>query len=187
VQDLDRHLEAIVAGDPDAFALWVAGAEPRLRSSLRSFAASVDTEAVLQETLLRAWQVAPRCAPDGRPNGLLRLALRIARNLAVDETRRRRPELAGDDKPLEPAGDDPEPPDTAALERWIAECLRQLARQPRRALDARLDSAGALPDRALAERLGQRLETFLRNLRRARQAMAECLRRKGADLEAWTS
>jgi RNA polymerase sigma-70 factor (ECF subfamily) len=187
VRDLDQHLAAIVAGDPDAFALWVAGAEPRLRSSLGSFSTSVDTEAVLQETLLRAWQVAPRCAPDGRPNGLLRLALRIARNLAVDETRRRRPELVPHEEPLEPAGDDPEPSDTAALERWIAECLRQLARQPRRALDARLSSAGLLPDRALAAALDLRLETFLRNVRRARQAMAECLRRKGADLEAWTS
>jgi RNA polymerase sigma-70 factor (ECF subfamily) len=187
VQDLDRHLAAIVAGDPDAFARWVAGAEPRLRSRLRSFAAGVDTEAVLQETLLRAWQVAPRCRPDGRPNGLLRLALRMARNLAISETRRRRPDLAPDQALLEVGGEDPEASETAALERWIAECLRQLARQPRRALEARLTSAGAQPDRALAEALGVRLETFLRNVRRARQSMAECLRRKGADVEALTS
>jgi RNA polymerase sigma-70 factor (ECF subfamily) len=53
VLDLDRHLPAIAAGDPDAFAPWVAGAEPALRDSLRPFAARVDTEAVLQEALLR--------------------------------------------------------------------------------------------------------------------------------------
>ena len=34
------------------------------------------------------WQVAPRFERDGRPNGLLRLAIRIARNLAVSEVRR---------------------------------------------------------------------------------------------------
>ena len=67
--DLDRHLPGILAGDSSAFATWMAGAEPRLRASLRSFAVQVDTEAVLQETLLRVWQVAPRFVPDGRPDG----------------------------------------------------------------------------------------------------------------------
>lgn len=88
--DLDTHLSAIVAGDADAFGRWVAGAEPRVRGSLASFAAVVDTEAVVQETLLRIWQVAPRFRPDGRPDGLVRLAVRIARNLAVSEVRRAR-------------------------------------------------------------------------------------------------
>ena len=55
-----------------------------------SFAAVVDVEAVLQESLLRVWQVAPRFDADGGPNGLLRLAIRIARNLAVSELRRTR-------------------------------------------------------------------------------------------------
>lgn len=45
--DLDRELPAIVAGDADAFARWVAGAEPALRRALRSFAARVDVEAVV--------------------------------------------------------------------------------------------------------------------------------------------
>ena len=76
--DLDRYLPAIAAGDPDAFGHWVAGAEPRVRLSLSSFATRVDTEAVVQETLLRVWQVAPRFRPDGRPDGLVRLAVRIA-------------------------------------------------------------------------------------------------------------
>ena len=42
----------------------------------------------MQEALLRVWQVAPRCRRDERPNALLRLAARIARNLAIDELRR---------------------------------------------------------------------------------------------------
>jgi RNA polymerase sigma-70 factor (ECF subfamily) len=86
--DLDHHLPAIAAGDDQAYARWLAGAEPELRAALRTFAATADTEAVLQEALLRVWQVAPRFTPDGRPNALLRFAVRAARNLALDEVRR---------------------------------------------------------------------------------------------------
>src|SRR4051812_16007088 len=86
--DLDEHLAAIQAGDADAFERWVAAAEATVRLALRSFAARGDTEAVLQETLLRIWQVAPRFAPAGRPNALVRLAARPARNLAISDVRR---------------------------------------------------------------------------------------------------
>ena len=86
--DLDLHLPAIAQGDADAFGRWLAGAEALLRASLRRFAAQVDVEAVLQEALLRVWQVAPKVTLDGRPDALLRLAFRVARNLAVDEARR---------------------------------------------------------------------------------------------------
>ena len=68
--DLDHLLPGIVAGDADAFGRWVAGAELQVRDSLRPFAASVDAEAVLQESLLRVWQTAPDFKPDGRPNAL---------------------------------------------------------------------------------------------------------------------
>ena len=88
--DLDEYAAAIGAGDLDAFGRWVAGAEPVVRGSLRSLAAHVDAEAVVQETLFRVWQVAKRFVADDRPNGLLRLALRISRNLALDEMRRLR-------------------------------------------------------------------------------------------------
>lgn len=86
----DVHLPAIVAGDPDAFGRWVASCEQRLRASLTSFAPHVDTEAVVQESLLRVWQVAPKFTPDGRSNSLLRFAIRVARNCAVGEVRRMR-------------------------------------------------------------------------------------------------
>ncbi len=59
MSDLDIHLAAIKASDADAFGIWMSAAEPEIRSTLRSFATSVDTEAVLQEALLRVWQVAP--------------------------------------------------------------------------------------------------------------------------------
>src|SRR4051812_24183865 len=87
--DLDALLPAIAGGDPAAFGQWMATAEPTLRRALRPFARTVDVEAVLQEALLRVWQVAPRVVPDGRPNSLLRLAQVTAKNLALSELRRR--------------------------------------------------------------------------------------------------
>src|SRR5689334_3775621 len=86
--DLDVFLPAILDDDTRAFARWMAAAEGTMRDSLRSFATVVDVEAVLQESLLRVWQVRGRFERDGKPNGLLRLGIRIARNLAVSEVRR---------------------------------------------------------------------------------------------------
>lgn len=180
--DTDLELVAIAAGDADAFARWLATAEEPLRRSLRGFAAAVDTEAVLQEALLRAWQVAPRCTPDGRPHGLLRLCARIAHNLAVSAARRYRlaPVPASDaipDVALEPAA----LPDEA-VRSAVAACREKLPNQPARALAARLDDQGANSDHQLAATLGMRTNTFLQNITRARALLAECLRRAGIDL-----
>jgi len=174
--DLDVHLAAIVAGDTRAFGQWMAGAEDSVRLSLRSFATVVDVEAVLQEALLRIWQVAPRFEPDGKPNGLLRLGIRVARNLAISEVRRTRA------TPVEPTAleiaFEPQAPDPL-LRRAIIECRQQLPPKPREALDARLQSAGAQDDAELATSLRMKLNTFLQNFTRARQLLADCLRRKG--------
>lgn len=184
--DLDIHFPAITAGDAGAFGRWLAGAEPCLRQSLRSFAARVDTEAALQEALLRTWQVAPRHTPDGRPNSLLRLALRIARNHALDEVRRARA-APTDDAALEDAAAEgaPEPREGADpfLRRIIEECRSHLPGKPAEALTARLASGGAEPDETLAERLGMRLNTFLQNFTRARKLLAECLSKRRVDLQ----
>ena len=187
MQDLDAHLPGITGGDPDVFGRWVAACELTLRLGLRSFAASIDTEAVLQETFLRVWQLAPRFVPDGRPNGLVRLAARIARNLAVSERRRLRA------LPTDPATIDEAPPDDAVftlrptgdpfLRQAIEDCRRELPGKPAQALQARLESGGAEPDEALAARLSMRVNTFLQNFTRARRLLADCLRRHGIDLE----
>src|SRR3954454_19864824 len=92
--DLDAFLPAVLAGDTRAFGQWMARAEGPMRDSLRSFVTVIDVESILQESLLRVWQVAPRFVADGRPNGLLRLGLRIARNLAISEVRRTRARAA---------------------------------------------------------------------------------------------
>ena len=178
--DLDVHLAAIIAGDADAFGRWMAGCEARLRDSLRSFATVVDVEAVLQEALVRVWQVAPRFEPDGRPNGLVRFAVRIARNLAISELRRTksRPVDASEleDPRDEPAVASPDP----LLRRAITECRDKLPPKPREVLDLRLTGGD---DAELAEAIGMRLNTFLQNFTRARQLLAECLRRRGIAID----
>lgn len=179
--DLDVHLAAIVAGDTRAFGRWLAGAEGNVRDSLRSFAAVVDVEAVLQEALLRVWQVAPRFERDGRPNGLLRLGIRIARNLAVSEVRRTRAiPVEADDLEASLAAE-PDAPDPM-LRRAIVECRDKLPPKPRQAFDSRLVSAGGQDDVELAESLGMKLNTFLQNFTRARQLLVECLKKKGIAL-----
>jgi RNA polymerase sigma-70 factor (ECF subfamily) len=184
----DETLAAIGAGDAAAFGRWLAGAEDRLRGSLRSFAERVDVEAVLQETLVRVWQLAPRVVPDGRPHPLLRLAIRIGRNLAVSDLRRRRLEpveadtlerLAAEADAYPPAPDRWRDP---LLRRAIEECRQRLPARPTQALEARLASAGAEPDALVARRTGMRLNTFLQNIVRARRLLADCLRRRGIDL-----
>lgn len=184
--DLDRHLPGIIAGDSRAFAAWMSEAEPALRRSLRRFAAAVDTEAVLQEALLRTWQVAPRFEPDGRPDGLLRLAHVIARNLAVDEIRRRKPVSV--DPSLMAEGIDetervePAPPDPM-LRRIIALCRAKLPTRPGQALAARLAAGGRQPDSTLAAALSMSHDAFLQNITRARKLLGACLRKNGVELE----
>ncbi len=177
--DLDSHLQAIAAGDARAFGLWLAGAERPLRASLRSFASRIDTEAVLQEALLRVWQTAPRVKADGKPNALLRVAHRIARNAAIDAVRRAKVEPV-DPQTLEREGGSVEPwtPDPA-LKKAIAECREKLPKAPAKALAARLDGPGAHHDRDLAARCEMGLNTFLKNIGRAKQLLRDCLGRRG--------
>jgi len=185
MNDLDRYLARIALGDEDAFAAWLAGAEWPLRRSLRRFAAAVDTESVVQEALLRVWQVALHCRRDGKPNSLLRLAVRIARNLAVDEIRRRDgafPAGSPDEASNEGDAVDPAPPPDPLLRQRIRDCLARLTGPPRHALLLRIRNAGGVPDRALADQARMRLNTFLQNVSRARRQVARCLERNGVSV-----
>jgi DNA-directed RNA polymerase specialized sigma24 family protein len=186
--DLDQLQPLIAAGDAQAFAAWLAGAERRVRDSLRSYATRVDTEAMTQEALMRIWQGAGQFKPDGQPNGLLRLAITIAQNLARSEMRRNRVDFvevedleraarALDDGAFAVVVADPR------LRAIIQGCLGELPPKPAAALAARIANDGADPDHLLAERLGMKINTFLQNLTRARKLMAECLRRHRVDLE----
>lgn len=176
------HLPAIAAGDARAFGQWMSAAEPRVRLSLRSFAAQVDTEAVVQESFLRVWQVAPRIEPDGKPEVLLRFTVRVARNLAIDHVRRHRRHQPTDAATLDRLRDAEVAPVQAPdplLRDTIARCREALPKKPAQALTARLEVGGRSPDVTVAEGLGMRLNTFLQNLSRARRLLAACLKKQG--------
>jgi RNA polymerase sigma factor (sigma-70 family) len=186
--DLDAHLPAILLRDTRAFGQWMAGAEGTIRDSLRSFASVLDVESVLQEALLRVWQVAPRFVADGRPNGLLRLGIRIARNLAVSELRRTKSRPVADDDleralalseqvDLSQSGPDP------MLREVLMRCHRELPEKPRQAMTTRLAFEGGRTDDELATSIGMRLNTFLQNFTRARRMLAECLKKHGVSFE----
>lgn len=177
--DTDRDLEAIAAGDHNAFARWVAAAEPRVRLSLYRFCRFVDTEVVVQETLLRMWQLAPRFTPDGGPDALLRYAVRTAHNLAVTEARRNRTRNPIDlPEPAESGVIDPPPLSESELREAVEGCLKELPRRPGSAIRARLREPHVRED-ALAKGLGMTANTFFQNIRRARLALLECLQRRG--------
>lgn len=182
--DLDIYLSQIAAGDSDAFGRWVAATEFPLRRLLRRYAAVVDVESVLQEALLRTWQVAPRVTTDGKPNALLRLALRIAVNLAIDAARRHRRSEADVEALLAAPREiyTPTPPDPF-LRAALLECRQKLPKKLGAALTARLQNGASEPDSQLARRLKMQLNTFLQNVTRARRFLADCLRRRGINLE----
>lgn len=186
----DVHLSRIAEGDPNAFASWLSATEHEVRISLRGFASVVDTEAVLQEALLRVWQAAPRIVPDGKPNALLRFAVRTARNTALSELRRRRSsvldpeafERAADVASVEALAETPD----VLLRDATRDCVDQLPPKPREAMVARLEGSGVIADELLAERLSMRKNTFLQNVTRAKRALLDCLREKGI-VFAWAT
>jgi DNA-directed RNA polymerase specialized sigma24 family protein len=181
----DALLPAIASGDVQAFAVWLRHAEPRVRLSLTKLARAVDSEAIVQEALLRIWQLAPRVVVDERGDVLVRFAVQIAYNLAIDHVRRDR-RLARADREellaLAPAEIDDAPEPDPLLRAVIGTCIEQLPKQPAAALRARIDNAGHDPDETLATRLGMQLNTFLKNFGRARALLLDCLKSKGVSL-----
>jgi RNA polymerase sigma factor (sigma-70 family) len=171
----------ITSRDYSSFAKWMARTEEPIRSSLRRFASCVDVESVVQETFLRVWTSARLVDGDGKPNLLLRYGLRIARNLAVSEARRRRMLDLDAAQAPEPTVEPSSVPDPSVADAVHA-CREKLPQQPRAAIDARIQSEGLVRDEELAARVGMRTNTFLQNVTRARKLLAECLRLRGIDL-----
>jgi len=181
---IDESYRRTREGDRSAFSSWVRRCEQPLRKSLRPFARAVDTEAIVQETLLRMWRLAPRLALEGE-NASLRYASRLARNLALSEVRRQRRVSTVEQAELErlPAGAvDPDPPADDRLRRTVRDCMEKLPPRPREVLRLRLSGR---PDRDLARSLAMKLNTFLQNVVRARRLLADCLERSGIRLEEY--
>jgi RNA polymerase sigma-70 factor (ECF subfamily) len=182
MQDLDALHAAIAAGNSAAFGQFLGRAELTVRRSLKTFSTRVDTEAILQEAFLRLWQVAPRFTPDKKPNGLLRLLVRIAQNLALDEVKRRREVRIDDDIAPPPELISPLVEVDPLLRDIVKRCFDRLPPQPSRALGARLESEGAEPDSVIAERIRMKPNTFFQNVARARRLLADCLQEHGVAL-----
>lgn len=172
------------SGDPDAFAEWMGMVEHPLRRSLARFARAVDVEVVVQETFMRMWLLASeRTRVLEGENSSLRFALKVARNVALEELRRVRPDQLVDLEELDrlPEGSvNPALPDPA-LEKAIAECVDHLPGKPKKALMARINE-GDLPDRDLARGVRMKQNTFRQNIVRARRLVADCLERRGVRL-----
>lgn len=183
-EKLDAEFRRAGMGDAEAFARWMTIVEHPLRRSLARFASAVDAEVVVQETMMRMWLVA--CDPARRLEGdsaSLKFALRVARNVALEELRRTRLHQFVDDEELNRLPEisyTPEPSDPA-LRKAIRECLERLPEKPKTAMMARV-SAGHLPDRDLAANVRMKLNTFLQNIVRARRLLADCLEKHGVRL-----
>ena len=181
---MDESFRLARQGNQDAFARWMGLVELPLRRSLWRFARVVDVEVVVQETFMRMWLAARDQAREiSGSHASLKFAYRVARNVALEELRRARQDLRIDLEELDglPEGRFEVPLPDPALARAIRDCREKLPEQPRRALSARIDQ-GHMPDRALAERLRMKANTFLQNVVRARRLLRECLERRGVRL-----
>jgi len=185
--EIDQAFEQTRRGSRAGYRDWVRLVEMPLRKSLRSFARQVDVEALLQEGLLRMWVLAPRLSLAGS-NASLRYAHVVLRRLALAEagkagaTTELDPDKHGEELTVEPV-----PPADPGLRRAILACLKKLPAKPGQALGARLASDGSEPDRDVASQLGMRLNTFYKNIGRARELLARCLESRGVHLAEYLS
>jgi DNA-directed RNA polymerase specialized sigma24 family protein len=181
--DIDALWRMACEGNTEAFGDWTGRVERPVRRSLARFATVVDAEAVVQEALTRMWLLsqdpARRLAGE---NASLRWALGVARNLAMNEVRKRkRHEVL-----LEPLIEDelvpPPEPDPLLMQR-IRECVGKLTGQLARVMELRVKVGHALPDARLAGLLQMTKNTFLQNVTRARRQVAMCLEGLGIGAE----
>jgi DNA-directed RNA polymerase specialized sigma24 family protein len=182
--EIDEHWAKVCSGDRRALGNWMGRVERPIRRALQPFARAIDAETVVQETLLRMWQFAQERETElTGDDASLRYAIRMSRNLARNMARKwgRMTFLPPEDLP-EP-GVEPEPPPDPFLRRAIRECFDRLAKKPLLVLQARLAGGHHSADEALAAGIGMKMNTFIKNIVRARQQLAQCLRAKGVDLE----
>jgi RNA polymerase sigma-70 factor (ECF subfamily) len=187
VADIEALFAVAREGDEQSFGDWMGRVERPIHDSLKRFARVVDLEVVMQETFARMWVLArdPSRPLEG-PNASLRFAIRVARNVALEEIRRARlgwmTSFVDLDVPPEPAVFD-DPPADPGLARIIESCIEALPKRPREAILARIRMGGIAPDRALAEMMRMTVNTFLQNIVRARALLARCFEKHGVALE----
>jgi DNA-directed RNA polymerase specialized sigma24 family protein len=180
VTELDLLWSRACTSDSRAFGDWAARVEGSVRRRLASYARLVDTEAVMQEALLRMWaratdHEAPALTGE---NASLRFAIVLAWNLARNLARREAKHVSLPPEEFPEGEIEPDPLPDPYLRRAIEECLQRLAPNPKRALLARIASA-VVPDATVATELAMTLNTFFQNITRARKQLADCLAARG--------
>jgi RNA polymerase sigma factor (sigma-70 family) len=177
--------QAIVRRDEDAFKRWLERSHIHLRLSLRSFAAVVDVEVVVQEAAIRVWQRASTIVPDGRQAFLVRWASTVARNSARNELKRAQREVPLDDPPHHPetqivrAGRDP------FLRARLHSCRERLPAALRRVIDMMLADGGQRSARECATAGRMSYDAFRQNLARGRRTLENCLREHGIQIREY--
>lgn len=179
---LGRLLADTAAGDQRAFGQLYAASSPHLFGVLLRILGRRDwAEEALQDCYLRVWQKADQYAADkGAPLTWLQT---IARYRALDLLRRKRPEVSIPEEdeapPMTFAAGDADDPQLRAVEReglgQLAECLDQLAPDPRRSVLLAYYEGYTHPE--LASALKAPLGTVKSWVRRGLSQLRECLDR----------
>ncbi len=184
MSEIDDLWAQAIKGDPRELGDWMGRVERPIRRSLQPFARVVDAEGVVQETLLRMCLFAQKRRVElTGENASLRWAIVMARRIAQNEARKRRPDVLLPPENMPEPAIEPEPLADPFLARAIRECLGALTGKPLAAMRARLGAHGMLSDKALAATLRMNVNTFLQNIVRARRQIEQCLAAKGVSLE----
>lgn len=173
-------LRRYAAGDPQAAQLLLDRLAPRLyRLALRLLADAAEAEDVVQEAMLRLWQIAPRWQSGAAQPGTW--VYRVAMNLATDRLRRRRGVAL--DTVAEPADESPAPFE-AMLEadrtRALEAALAQLPDRQRQAVVLR--HLEGLPNPEIADLMGVNVEAVESLTARGKRRLAELLSARRLDL-----
>ena len=173
-------LRRYAAGDPEGARLLLDRLSPRLyRLALRLLADRAEAEDVVQETMLRLWQMAPDWQSGGAQPGTW--AHRVAVNLATDRLRRRRSVAL--DAVAEPADDAPAPLQVmldADRETALDMALAELPDRQRQAVVLRHLEGLANPE--IAEIMGVGVEVVESLTARGKRRLAQLLAPRRADL-----
>ena len=174
--ELSSLLSRVAARDREAFALLYRATHLKLFGiTLRILRGQELAEEILQEVYLRIWDRASDYAP-GKGSPITWMAA-IARNRALDELRRRRPDHYSDSDGIEEIRDaGPSPSDQVEtredLQR-LEDCLEKLGDTRRDAV--KLAYLEGLSRNELAERFGQPSGTIKSWLHRSLKQLKDCL------------
>ncbi len=173
-------LRRYAAGDAEAAQLLLDRLAPRLyRLALRLLADPAEAEDIVQEAMLRLWQIAPDWQPGAAQPATW--VYRVAMNLATDRLRRRRSVAL--DAVAEPADEAPAPLQAmldADRERALEAALAQLPDRQRTAVVLRHLEGLSNPEIAALMEIG--VEAVESLTARGKRRLAELLAPRRADL-----